>query len=246
VSATGGTVPAVAGTPTVRPPVPGVPSSGVAAPVGPQPSPTPTDRVPAPTCPPPASHASGATDLDRPDAGVTGPGGPETHDGAVTEAVLTDLRRHVVGLVGELPGPLHRLRVCAGGAELEVEWRHEAGSGPLAPVPAPRTASAAAAVPLASPAPTGPPEPVGAGVPAPRSAVRSPMVGTFYRAPEPGAAPFVAVGDLVRPGQVVGLVEAMKLMNEITADRAGRVTEVLVADGQPVEYDQPLVALDPA
>ena len=72
------------------------------------------------------------------------------------------------------------------------------------------------------------------------------MVGTFYRAPEPGAAPFVTVGDLVRPGQVVGIVEAMKLMNEVTAERAGRVTEVLVDDGRPVEYDQPLVALDPA
>ncbi len=52
--------------------------------------------------------------------------------------------------------------------------------------------------------------------------------------------------DLVRPGQVVGIVEAMKLMNEIAADRSGRVVEILVADGQPVEYDQPLVALDPA
>ncbi|WP_254876903.1 acetyl-CoA carboxylase biotin carboxyl carrier protein [Verrucosispora sp. NA02020] len=246
MSATGGTAPTVAGAPTVRPPVPGVPSPGVATPTGPPPAPAPPDRVPAPTCPPPATHASGATDPDRPDGGATVPDGPETRDGAVTEAALTDLRRHVVGLVAELPGPLRRLRVCAGGAELEVEWRHEAGSNPLAPVPAPRTASAAPAAPLASSAPTGPPEPVGAAAPVSRSAVRSPMVGTFYRAPEPGTAPFVAVGDLVRPGQVVGIVEAMKLMNEITADRAGRVTEVLVADGQPVEYDQPLVALDPA
>ena len=76
--------------------------------------------------------------------------------------------------------------------------------------------------------------------------VRAPVVGTFYRAPEPGAPPFVAVGDLIRPGQVVGIVEAMKLMNEVTADQAGRVVEVLVDDGQPVEYDQPLIALEPA
>ncbi|MBM0277884.1 acetyl-CoA carboxylase biotin carboxyl carrier protein, partial [Micromonospora tarensis] len=68
----------------------------------------------------------------------------------------------------------------------------------------------------------------------------------FYRAPEPGAPPFVAVGDLVRPGQPIAIVEAMKLMNEVTAERAGRVVAVLVEDGQPVEYDQPLVELDPA
>ncbi|WP_146765387.1 acetyl-CoA carboxylase biotin carboxyl carrier protein, partial [Micromonospora saelicesensis] len=79
-----------------------------------------------------------------------------------------------------------------------------------------------------------------------RAAVRAPIVGTFYRAPEPGARPFVAVGDLVRPGQPVAIVEAMKLMNEVIADRTGRVAAVLVEDGQPVEYDQPLVELDPA
>ncbi|MBM0235164.1 biotin/lipoyl-binding protein, partial [Micromonospora sp. STR1_7] len=79
-----------------------------------------------------------------------------------------------------------------------------------------------------------------------RAAVRAPIVGTFYRSPEPGAAPFVAVGDLVRPGQPIAIVEAMKLMNEVTADRAGRVTAILVEDGQPVEYDQPLVELGPA
>ena len=79
-----------------------------------------------------------------------------------------------------------------------------------------------------------------------RAVVRAPIVGTFYRAPEPGARPFVAVGDLVRPGQPVAIVEAMKLMNEVIADRAGRVAAILVEDGQPVEYDQPLVELDPA
>lgn len=78
-----------------------------------------------------------------------------------------------------------------------------------------------------------------------RDGVRTPLVGTFYRAPEPGARPFVAIGDIVAPGQQVAIVEAMKLMNPIVADRAGRVSEVLVDDGQPVEFDQLLILLTP-
>ncbi|MEV5414167.1 acetyl-CoA carboxylase biotin carboxyl carrier protein [Thermopolyspora sp. NPDC052614] len=75
--------------------------------------------------------------------------------------------------------------------------------------------------------------------------VASPMVGTFYRAPEPGAAPYVEVGDTVEAGQQVGIVEAMKLMNPIVAERPGRVVEVIADDGSPVEYDQPLIVLVP-
>nr|WP_246141343.1 acetyl-CoA carboxylase biotin carboxyl carrier protein [Micromonospora olivasterospora] len=146
--------------------------------------------------------------------------------------MLTGLRRHARQLVDELAGPVRRVRLRSGDTVLEVEWHDPVGA-----VPAPRPAALA-------PAPVAPP-PVAAGPVADgRSVVRSPMVGTFYRAPEPGAAPFVAVGDLVRPGQVIGIVEAMKLMNEVTADRAGRVIELLVGDGQPVEYDQPLVAVE--
>ena len=74
-------------------------------------------------------------------------------------------------------------------------------------------------------------------------AVLSPMVGTAYRAPEPGARPFVEVGDRVRPGQVVMIVEAMKTMNQIIAETAGAVREVFVEDGQPVEYGEPLLAI---
>ena len=74
-------------------------------------------------------------------------------------------------------------------------------------------------------------------------AVLSPMVGTAYRAPEPGARPFVEVGDKVRPGQVVMIVEAMKTMNQIIAETAGAVREVFVEDGQPVEYGEPLLAI---
>ncbi|WP_157406730.1 acetyl-CoA carboxylase biotin carboxyl carrier protein, partial [Actinomadura rubrobrunea] len=73
--------------------------------------------------------------------------------------------------------------------------------------------------------------------------VESPLVGTFYRAPSPGARPFVEVGDEVEEGQQVAIVEAMKLMNAVTVDRPGRVVEVLVSDAEPVEYGQPLFVL---
>jgi acetyl-CoA carboxylase biotin carboxyl carrier protein len=90
------------------------------------------------------------------------------------------------------------------------------------------------------PAPTGP-----AGSDGTVHVVRAPLVGTFYVAPQPGAAPLVAVGDLVEAGQTVGLVEAMKLMNHVTAEMAGRVVEILVANREPVEFDQPLIRLGP-
>jgi len=73
--------------------------------------------------------------------------------------------------------------------------------------------------------------------------VTSPMIGTYYSAPTPGEAPFVHVGDDVDVGQVVGIVEAMKIMNEIISDRAGVVLEVLVENAQPVEYGSPLIRL---
>lgn len=73
--------------------------------------------------------------------------------------------------------------------------------------------------------------------------VTAPMIGTFYVAPTPGAAPFIETGDSVVIGQTIGIIEAMKIMNEITADRAGRVREILAGDAQPVEYGSPLVRL---
>ncbi|MBO9404353.1 MAG: acetyl-CoA carboxylase biotin carboxyl carrier protein [Thermomicrobium sp.] len=75
--------------------------------------------------------------------------------------------------------------------------------------------------------------------------ITAPMVGTFYAAPRPGAEPFVRVGDRVEPGQVVAIIEAMKVMNEIVAERAGTIVEILVENGQPVEYGQPLMRLRP-
>ena len=78
-----------------------------------------------------------------------------------------------------------------------------------------------------------------------RIIIKSPMVGTFYRAPSPDAPPFAEVGQEIEPGQVVCIIEAMKLMNEIKAEVAGRVIEVLTENGEPVEFGQPLFAVEP-
>ncbi|MET8090561.1 acetyl-CoA carboxylase biotin carboxyl carrier protein [Micromonospora sp. NPDC005220] len=166
-------------------------------------------------------------------------GGPSDEAGVGGEDALAGLRRQAQHLIAELAGPVRRIRLRSGPAVLEVEWHPDEVTRP--DLPAARSELAPAVVP----APGAPPAVIRPPVPG-RAAVRAPIVGTFYRAPEPGARPFVAVGDLVRPGQPVAIVEAMKLMNEVTADRAGRVVAVLVEDGQPVEYDQPLVELDPA
>jgi acetyl-CoA carboxylase biotin carboxyl carrier protein len=74
--------------------------------------------------------------------------------------------------------------------------------------------------------------------------VKSPMVGTFYRSPSPGAKPFVEVGDTVKSGDVICIIEAMKLLNEIECDKDGVIKAILVDNGQPVEYGEPLVIID--
>jgi acetyl-CoA carboxylase biotin carboxyl carrier protein len=75
-------------------------------------------------------------------------------------------------------------------------------------------------------------------------AIVAPLVGVFYRAPSPGAPPFVEAGDLVEPGQTVAIVEAMKMMNKVTSDLRGVVASVLVEDGKPVHFEQPLMLID--
>jgi|SRR4051812_27368526 acetyl-CoA carboxylase biotin carboxyl carrier protein len=92
-------------------------------------------------------------------------------------------------------------------------------------------------VPPAPAAPAPPPEPKG-------HALKSPMVGTFYRAPSPGAPVFVEVGQSVSKGQTLCIIEAMKLLNEIESDVAGTVKAILVENGQPVEYGQPLFLIE--
>ena len=79
-----------------------------------------------------------------------------------------------------------------------------------------------------------------------RHVITAPMIGTFYASPTPGAPPFVGEGDDVFPGQTIGIIEAMKIMNEIAADRSGTVVAVLVGNGQPVEYGSPLFRLSPS
>lgn len=118
-----------------------------------------------------------------------------------------------------------RIRVRLDGASVEMEWT------PTAAVPPMAGGAVAAAEPEQAPE---------------LPAVTAPLVGTFYRAPEPGARPFVEVGDDVQPGQQIGIVEAMKLMNPVEADRAGRIAEILAGDAEPVEYGQPLVRIAPA
>ncbi|MFU2070862.1 acetyl-CoA carboxylase biotin carboxyl carrier protein, partial [Bordetella hinzii] len=73
--------------------------------------------------------------------------------------------------------------------------------------------------------------------------VKAPMVGTFYRSPNPGAAPFVDVGQSVKEGDALCIIEAMKLLNEIEADKSGVIKEILVENGEPVEYGQPLFVI---
>ena len=106
-----------------------------------------------------------------------------------------------------------------------------------AAIPPAAIAAAAPVTTIAAPPPSVPPAPDESHI------VKSPMVGTFYRAPSPGAAAFVNVGDTVKQGQVLCIIEAMKLLNEIEADKAGVVKEALAENGQAVEYGQPLFVI---
>ena len=103
-----------------------------------------------------------------------------------------------------------------------------------APAPAPVAAAAPAAAATAEAAP----------VAAPVDAVKSPMVGTAFLSPEPGAKPFIAPGQAVKAGDTLLIIEAMKVMNPITAPKAGKVAQILIGDAQPVEFDQPLVVIE--
>jgi acetyl-CoA carboxylase biotin carboxyl carrier protein len=105
--------------------------------------------------------------------------------------------------------------------------------------PAPRAADAAPAREAAAR------EPAAVEADAHLVTIEAPMVGTFYRAPRPEAPPFVVEGDTVTEGQVLCIIEAMKLMNEIEAKAAGRIARILVENAQPVEYGQPLFLLEP-
>jgi acetyl-CoA carboxylase biotin carboxyl carrier protein len=154
-------------------------------------------------------------------------------NGELAAGLLRQLNDAACELVANVQGPLRRLRLNSGEMAVELEWSGPAPlTVPLAVPPAPADQA------LAKPDPAEPPGPDE------RSLARSPMVGTFYCAPAPGEPPFVSVGSTVEPDTVICIVEAMKLMNQITAERAGVVRDVLVSDGQPVEFDQPLMVID--
>lgn len=121
-------------------------------------------------------------------------------------------------------------------AEIEIREGEESVRISRGAAPAP-PAAVPAAPPAAAPAPPDGPPPAAPG----GKVVNSPMVGTFYRAPSPSSPPFVEVGSQVKAGDVVCIVEAMKMMNQIESEHTGTVEEILVADGDPVEFDQPLI-----
>ncbi|NRA41415.1 MAG: acetyl-CoA carboxylase biotin carboxyl carrier protein [Pseudomonadales bacterium] len=115
----------------------------------------------------------------------------------------------------------------------------------VATVAAPQVVAAApvAATPAAAPAAASAESPAPASAAPAGHTVNSPMVGTFYRSPAPDAAPFIEVGQSVKAGDVICIVEAMKMMNQIEADKSGVIEAILVEDGQPLEFDQPMVVI---
>ncbi|MEJ2468367.1 MAG: acetyl-CoA carboxylase biotin carboxyl carrier protein, partial [Campylobacterales bacterium] len=125
---------------------------------------------------------------------------------------------------------LSRLKISKEGFEMELEKAVGTVAVPAAPV----------AVPAAAPAPAAAAEAPAPAAPAVEGdGILSPMVGTFYAAPSPDSAPFVKVGDTVKKGQVIAILEAMKIMNELEAEFDCKILDVLVSDGQAVEYDMP-------
>jgi acetyl-CoA carboxylase biotin carboxyl carrier protein len=139
-------------------------------------------------------------------------------------------------LIKRLEGSdVQRFSVEAGETRIEIERGAVAGVAPAAP--------AAASAPAAAAPAAAPDEEIAAADG--RHPIVAPLVGTFYRASGPGAKPFVEEGDVVDEGQTVAIVEAMKLMNQVKADQAGKVAEILCSDGDWVEFEQPIMYLEP-
>jgi acetyl-CoA carboxylase biotin carboxyl carrier protein len=165
--------------------------------------------------------------------------------GETTPGVDPDVVRDLARLLEETG--LSEIEVERGGVRVRVARNggHGANAGGAS------TASSSASSQIEHAAPTGPapalkPEDVPKPVPPPQkpgTLVSSPMVGTVYLAPQPGAPPFVRVGDPVTDGTIL-IIEAMKTMNPVAAPKAGRIVEIYVQDGQPVEFGQPLMLID--
>lgn len=141
--------------------------------------------------------------------------------------LLRALNEEALRLARETGGALRRLRLRLGEASVHLEW--DGAMLSVVPAPAQRVAADDDSTDESD-----------------QVLVRAPMVGTFYHSPGPGEPPFVSVGGVVDEDTVIGIVEAMKLMNRITADRSGVVRDVLVSDGRSVEFEQPLLVLDPS
>jgi biotin carboxyl carrier protein len=135
---------------------------------------------------------------------------------------LAELARQLAALLTELD--LTEIEAGIGDLRVRLQRQRPMPAGASA-VPAPSVVEVAAASTLVT--------------------VEAPMVGTFYRASSPTAEPYVHEGDVVKEGQILCIIEAMKLMNEIESKASGRITKVLVENGQPVEYGQPLVLIEP-
>ncbi|MBI2745678.1 MAG: acetyl-CoA carboxylase biotin carboxyl carrier protein [Burkholderiales bacterium] len=123
-----------------------------------------------------------------------------------------------------------KVRIVKGGGAMVQSYQMPVAQAVAAPAAAP-VAAAPVAAPVVAPAPSG-------------HAVKSPMVGTFYRSSSPGAKAFVEVGQAVKQGETICIIEAMKILNEIEADKAGTITQILCENGQAVEYGQPLFIIE--
>lgn len=132
---------------------------------------------------------------------------------------------------------IEELEICEGEESVRISRRGNAAPAAASYYLPPQPAAAPAPAAVAA-------EPAAAASDTPSGHLaRSPMVGTFYGAPAPGAPPFVTVGQTVKAGDVLCIIEAMKMMNQIEADKSGTIEAILVADGEPVEFDQPLFSI---
>jgi acetyl-CoA carboxylase biotin carboxyl carrier protein len=137
---------------------------------------------------------------------------------------------------------IDELEIKEGEESVRISRNSGRGYAPMMPMPTQIVTSGAPQAPAAAPAPAE------AAAPADTNKhrghiIRSPMVGTFYRSPSPGSPPFVEVGKHVKVGDVLCIVEAMKMMNQLESDKAGVIEAILVEDGQPIEFDQPLMTI---
>lgn len=154
---------------------------------------------------------------------------------ASAEHDLATACRYTAELIRTAGGPLRHLSIRWAQTAIEIEWSlvdsqlRISPSSESAQAPSPQSEQPLASAPEDT-----------------REYICAPLVGTFYRAAQPGGKPFVEVGDYVEPGAQVAIVEAMKLMNPVEADRSGRVMEFVVPDGAAVEYGQPLIAIVPS